>query len=98
MGVVYSYDNLNEIQWFGDNLLTDFLEEWDNIIENLEIELTDEAKRDLLYKKMKNSKLFAADLKAFLRERSKSLEKGLDTEDYSLRFLLSIFKAQIKDE
>ena len=51
MGVVYSYDNLNELQWFGDNRLTDFLEEWDNIIENLEIALSEEAKRDLLFKK-----------------------------------------------
>ena len=54
MGVVYSCDNLNELQWLGDNRLTDSLEEWDNIIENLEIALSDKAKRDLLYKKMKN--------------------------------------------
>ena len=48
MGVVYSYDNLNELQWFGVNRLTDFLEEWDNIIEKLKIALSEEAKRDLL--------------------------------------------------
>ena len=60
MGVVYSYDNLNELQWFGDNRLTDFLEEWDNIIENLEIALSDEAKRDLLYKKVR--------IQSFLRQ------------------------------
>ena len=98
MNIVYSYDNLNDLAWFGDKRIMDFLTEWENVIENLCIELSDDAKRDILYAKMSHSSKFAVDLAYYKREKAKSIAKGSNTEDYSLEFLISLMKAHLAEE
>ena len=45
MSTVYTYDNLNDLAWMGDNKILEFLEVWDHIIKNLAIDLGDAALR-----------------------------------------------------
>ena len=51
-----------------------------------------------MYKKMQSSKKFDYDMNHFKREKAKSLEKGVDTEEYSLQFLINIMNRYLAEE
>ena len=87
LSVVYSYQNMHELQWFGDNKIPELQLEWERVSDNLETPLTMLAKRDLLFQKMENSKIFDVDLAHYRREKGKSLQAKVDTDDYSFKYL-----------
>lgn len=97
MSVIYIDDNLNDLQWLGERVF-DFLKQWENVIENLAVPIGEDAKRDLLFKKIERSPLFAADLNHYKREKAKSLMRGSNTEEYSLTFLLSILRRHCAED
>ena len=99
LGVVYSYENLYELEWFGDYKIGEFIMEWERIIENLAFPLEDTALRDLLLPKIEKSHLpaFVADLQNFKREKSKSLHTGVDTEGYSLLYLMNMMRRHLSE-
>jgi hypothetical protein len=62
LSIVYSYQNMHDLQWFGDNKIPEFQMEWDRVSDNLETPLTMITKRELLFQKMQNPKIFALTL------------------------------------
>ena len=101
MSIVYSYDTLMSMEWYGDAHVADFKSQWHRMVDNLAIEpkLTPNALRDILFKKMSegNTKVFADDLKHYNREKGKSQVEGASQrEDYSYDFLLSIMDREIR--
>ena len=76
MSVVYTYDNLNDLVWMGDNNIFEFLQAWGHIIQNLAIELGEQAKRDLMYKRMQASRKFDYDWNYYKQEKAKLLQLG----------------------
>ena len=103
MGLVYSYDNLMSMEWYGDSSLEQFKSSWHRMVDNLTVEpkLSNNALRDILHKKMTqgNTKIFADDLKHYSREKGKSQVPGAaQREDYSYEFLLSIIDREIRQK
>ena len=101
MSLVYSYDNLMSMEWYGDNNIEEFLTSWHRMVDNLAVEpkMTPASLRDILHRKMSDgkSKLFADDLKYYNREKGKSQIDGApQREDYSYDFLLSIMNREIR--
>ena len=90
MNTLYSYDNLRELKWFGDDRVREFMTEWKRIVENLAIALPkDPDLRDLLYRILteSNTKLFALDLAEFKREKGIWDQKKVFRPNYSFEFL-----------
>ena len=97
MSILYSYDALMDMKWFGDKGVEEFLFHLNRIIDNLEDGITDKAIRDVLFRKMEHSTLFAQDIAYFKREKAKAFN-GQEAPDYSLEFLMSCLKRQVSDE
>ena len=104
MNIMYSYQNIYELKWFGDERIQDFMTEWNRIVDNLDVPLKKNPDwRDLLYQKMVagGTKIFALDLVHFKRQKAISDKKKEIQEDYSFEFLWGIMEAhlaEIKEE
>jgi hypothetical protein len=94
MTTVYGYNHLYELEWYGDERIEEFSIKFIEIIDNLNETISDEAKRDILYKKMKLSKVLAEDLAHYRRQ---SVNKGAD---FTLDFLMDSMDrhVQLKQE
>ena len=94
MTTVYGYNHLYELEWYGDERIEEFSIKFIEIIDNLNETISDEAKCDILYKKMKLSKVLAEDLAHYRRQ---SVNKGAD---FTLDFLMDSMDrhVQLKQE
>ena len=97
MSVVYSYECLQELEWLGDKYVDEFLHVWNNIVDNLSEPLTPGALRDILFKKMVNSKVFAQDLAHFKREKAKA-GFGQAAPDFTYDYLMCCLRRQVAEE
>ena len=98
LSMVYSFDTLMEITWYGDARVSEFRHQWNRIVDNMQERLDDRALRDILYKKMEKSALFAADLAHYRREKAKSMTTEGAKEDYSLTFLKGCMDRHIMEQ
>ena len=98
MSIVYTYDNLNDLKWLRDNRVLDCLNEWESVTENLAVPIGEEAKRDILCKKIEKCTLSNADINHFKREKAKAPMDRATTESYSLAFLFSVLKRYVAEE
>lgn len=104
MNMLYSYDNLRELQWFGDDRVQEFMTEWKRIVENLAVPLPKNPDlRNVLYRILlaSNTKLFALDLAEFKREKGISDQKKVNTPNYSFEYLWDAMLrhlAEVKEE
>ena len=98
--MMYSYENLHELKWKGDNKVPEFMDAWVEIVDNLVVELTDENLRDMLHKKMieGETKLFTLDLHLFQRQKDLSIETKVQQPDYTLDYLWRTMNRHIARE
>ena len=84
MATAYGYNDLTDIQWMGDNNVSDFIHYWDHIVDNLEDRqnISDKVLRDMLFKQMDKSKVFAEDIAHYKRKRGIA-----DHPDYTYNYL-----------
>ena len=75
LDLVYSIEHLTRLTWMGDNEMHTFRDTWDNIMVN---SLAEVSKRDLLFRKMEQSKELAEDLAHYRR-----LPEGHEDKSYS---------------
>ena len=87
MSTVYSYSNLEELAWFGDAHVEEFIFQYLRIIDNLTSPLEMEARRDILFKKMEQSKIFEFDCAHYRRQKAKS-NSTVQAEDFTEEYLL----------
>ena len=100
----YSYETLQKLPWYGDDRVPEFMDAWTKLVDNLQIPLKMEEKRDLLYDKLKGpegkngTKLFVLDLQIFERERAISIETKADQPEFTLDFLWTMMRRHIAAE
>ena len=97
MSVVYSYECLQELSWQGDKNIDEFFHLWNRIVDNLNEPLSHAALRDILFKKMTNSKVFAEDLAHFRREKAKA-GFGQAAPDFTYDYLMCCLRRQMAEE
>ena len=100
----HGYQDLNALSWKGDTpeQMEFFLQQWDAIVAKItDAKLTsEEVLRDLMFEKMKSSKVLQVDLNRFKRARAKGdNEDGTPVdEDFCLEFLRRAIETYIADD
>ena len=71
MSMVYSITDITAIKWRGDTpeQVSQFKSNWENVLDNMDpnVEIGDEALKNILYEQMKQSKVFDSEVKHYLR-------------------------------
>jgi len=80
LGVVYSFNDLNEIQWLGDDRMDEFVYNWDSIQTNFEGWDSMPAKvfRDMFHKRWETSKVLKGDVEYYNRLDNNHPDRSMD--------------------
>ena len=88
LGFVYSYKDLLELKWVGDNKMELFRSTWELIVNGLEEKLSETHLRDILRDKLADSNVLKADIAHFDRQ-------GKAHQDKTLAFLIGCIDRHI---
>ena len=83
---------------YGDDKVQEFLTQWNRICSSLDMEVSDNDKRDLLYDKVKDSRKFAYDLAHYSRQKGKYFSSKVPQPDHTLEFLMDMLQMSIINE
>ena len=95
MSQVYGLNDLTDLTWYGDNLMIDFLQQWDFILDHLEGDVLstlhangEKTLRDLLCRQVEKSAAMAEDVAHYRRV-------GKSHQDHSYRFLRDMIERSV---
>ena len=99
MTMIYSYQHLDSLKWYGDHRVPEFRHQWLRLVDNLKDPLGEETLRDMLATKISESRIaFKDDMNHYNRERGKSRMTKVDSPDYSYVYLLGIMERHCCDQ
>ena len=89
MSTMYSFHHLQNLRWFGDNRIREFLNTWEKIWDNLENKeaITEITKRDVFADKFKETTVLATEYQHYVRQRRKHDLNPSSAEDGTFEFM-----------
>ena len=91
MGLCFGCNDMNNCVWQGDHMLENYLSTWLFIEGNLEDEIPEKARRDILAGHMASSQALKSDMEHYERV-------GLKHADHSREFLIGAIEGHISNQ